>query len=68
MWLPLEPEKPHTKVTMSKDSEKVREQWGKEVFKQRAAAAKALRHKHTWHRQRAPRPAGLGSSQQGETR
>ena len=34
VWLPIEPERPHTKVTMSKDTEKVREQWGKEIFKQ----------------------------------
>ena len=34
----------------------------------RIAAAKALRPRHAWHRQRAPRPAGLGPSEQGENR
>ena len=41
---------------------------GRDCQAARVAAAKALRHKHAWHRQRAPRPAGLGHSEQGKNR
>ena len=34
VWLPLEPEKPHTKVTTSKETEEVRERRGEEIVKQ----------------------------------